>query len=90
MSFKPVDGDTVILCQKGVWKTADLFTLDGSLFAKFGGGFIRLRGDGTTSKDGVTFTMLATDKSLFKDQFNRITLAPERGQPLKLDKPDNI
>lgn len=91
MSFKHLAGDTVILTQGGVWKTADLYSLDGALFAKWGGGFIRLRADGTTSKDGVNFTMLSTDQPIFADKFNRMTLSetPRRLQ-IENKKPEEL
>lgn len=84
MSFKKLEGDTVILLNKGVWKTADLYTLDGALFAQWSGGYIRLKGDGTTSRDGVNFTMLSTDRTLFADKFGRITTA-ETPRQLQLE-----
>ena len=75
MSFKALEGDTVLLVQSGVWKTADLYELDGALFAKFGGGFIRLKHNGTTSKDGVNFHQMATERQLFQDIFGRLTVS---------------
>ena len=74
MSFKALEGDTVLIVQGGVWKTADLYELDGALFAKFGSGFVRLRYNGTTSKDGVNFHDMATDRQLFQDAHGRLAV----------------
>ena len=72
MTFKLLDGETAILQQSGVFKQADLYEWDGKLFAKHGSGFIRLKENGSTSKDGINIEMLMLDAPLSKDRFGRL------------------
>ena len=48
--FKQVEGEAAVLVESGVYKQCDVFTRDGYLYAKVGGGFVRLMADGSTSK----------------------------------------
>lgn len=86
MSFKLLDGETAILQQGGVFKQADLYEWDGKLFAKHGGGFIRLKENGSTSKDGINIEMLMLDKILYKDRFGRLCVEGKGVKPLTDDK----
>lgn len=72
MAFKQLTGETVILQSGGVFKQADSYEWDGKLFAKHSGGFIRLKENGSTSKDGVNIEMLCLDAPLRKDRFGRL------------------
>lgn len=80
MAFKQLDGETAILQQGGVFKQADLYEWDGKLFAKFGAGFIRLKENGSTSKDGVNLELLCLDVPLRRDRFGRLCVSG--GTPL--------
>ena len=71
--FKKLEGDTALLKQGGVFKPCELYTFQGGIYAKLGGGYVRLRADGTTSKDGVNFDYLEYDGPLFADRFSRLT-----------------
>lgn len=77
--FKPLEGDTVILLSGGVYKQCDLFTWDGKLFAKFGGGFVRLREDATTTKPNVTFEHMEYNGPMYRDRFGRLCTAEGEG-----------
>jgi hypothetical protein len=70
--FKKLEGDTAMLVQGGVYKTTDLYEWAGKLFAKAAGGYIRLRKDGTTSKDGVRLEHMEIETPLFSDKFGRL------------------
>lgn len=77
--FQPVEGDTAIIVEGGLYKCADLFTRGGYLFAKAGGGFVRLYADGSTSKPKCRIDTLATPLPLFRDAFGRLGLASMSG-----------
>lgn len=75
MAFKQLQGETVILVQNGVYKQADLYEWKGGLFAKFSGGFIRLKENGSTTKDGVSIDTLMFDGELRRDKFGRLAVS---------------
>mgnify|MGYP006908287149 FL=1 len=75
--FKQVDGDSVVVVQGGVFKVCDLYERnDGELYAKYGGGFIRLHANGATSKQGASVNALVSDLPLTRDQFGRLCAGP--------------
>lgn len=76
-NFKALEGDTAILCRDGVYTPVDLYTWGGALFAKIAGGYVRLRADGTTSKDKTRLVHLETEYPLFRDRLGRLTLDGE-------------
>ena len=84
MSFKQLTGETVILQSGGVFKQADLYEWDGKLFAKHGNGFIRLKENGSTSKDGINIELLCIDAPLRKDRFGRLCVSG--GEHVKAEK----
>lgn len=78
--FKRLDGDNAVVEKGGVWKPADVYEMDGMLFVKAQGGFVRVKGDGSTSVPGLTLRWLAREKPLFADKWNRLCVnyAPGR------------
>jgi len=70
--FKQIEGDSAIIVEGGVYKHADLYTRGDYLFAKTGGGFVRLYADGSTSKPKCRIDTLATPIPLFRDNFGRL------------------
>lgn len=80
MAFKQLEGETAIVSQGGVFRQCDLYEWDGKLFAKFGSGFIRLKENGSTSKDGVNLCELQLDAPIFKDRFGRLTVTGGDGR----------
>lgn len=55
--FQPVTG-SVLLCQGGTYREAEISALDGMLHARAGKGHIRLKAHGQTSRAGVTWIYL--------------------------------
>ena len=72
MMFKPLEGDSAVLYQNGVFRQVDLATRGGYLFARLGSGYVRLYADGSTSKDGCKIDALSTENPLCRDRLNRI------------------
>ena len=79
MGFQALEGETAIIVQGGVYKQCDLYTWDGKLFAKTAGGYVRLKADGSTSKDHLRLEHLEYDGPLFRDRFGRLTVADGDG-----------
>lgn len=72
MMFKPLEGDSAILYQKGVFKQCDLATRNGYLFAKVAGGYVRLYANGSTSRDSMKLDTLAVEGTLHRDRLGRL------------------
>lgn len=70
--FKQIEGENAIVVEGGVFKQTDLYTRDGYLYAKAGGGFVRLYADGSTSKARCRLDVLTFDKPLRVDNFGRL------------------
>tara|TARA_R110000751_G_scaffold220907_1_gene323512 strand:- start:265 stop:549 length:285 start_codon:yes stop_codon:yes gene_type:complete len=70
--FKKLEGDTIMLSNKGVYTVTELYTYNGGLYAKVGSGFVRLRTNGTTSKTDVLIVTMETDIALYKDKLGRL------------------
>lgn len=77
--FKKLEGDQALLRHGGVYKPVDLFTFSGGLYAKLGSGYVRLKADGTSSKDGVSLQYLESDIALYKDRFGRLAVTDGPG-----------
>lgn len=85
--FTKLEGDVAILHSKGRLYQCDLYEWQGGLFAKQGGGFVRLRANGGTSVPSVTLKQVTTDRPLFADRFERLVIAPADGAaPLPQDR----
>jgi len=85
--FKQIEGDSAIIAEGGVYKQADLYTRSGYLFAKAGGGFVRLYADGSTSKPKCRIDTLATPLPLCRDTFGRLCDASLTGAvPIEPEK----
>lgn len=78
--FKRIDGDEALIVQKGVYLAADLYEMDGGLFAKAKGGFIRLKADGSTSHSDVRVQKLITDRPLFCNRFSQLCTQDGEGR----------
>ncbi len=93
--FQHVEGDTVIVVENGVYKQCDLYKRNGFLFAKIGGGFVRLMVDASTSKARMRLDSIFTELGLATDGLGRLMLSDAQGSkplaPAKamalLDKP---
>lgn len=80
MTFRKIEGDTAIVSSGGVYRQCDLYDWDGKLFAKAGGGFVRLKSNGSTSKDGLNIVHVMTDNPLLVDRFGRLCVTPGDGR----------
>lgn len=78
--FSRLEGDTAILVHRGVYRSADLFSWDGKLFAQVAGGYVRLRADGSTTKDGVRLEHMEFEGPLYADRFGRLTVQGGEGR----------
>ena len=90
MGFQRLEGETAILQTKGVYRQVDLYSWEGKLFAQVPGGFIRLKMDGSTSKDGVRLELLQYDGPLFRDSFGRLCTTKTEGREALISTPEGI
>lgn len=74
--FQELEGDVAILVSNGVYKQVPLYKRDGYLFAKSGGGFVRLHADGATSQASVRIDTLSIEGALYKDPLGRLAIDP--------------
>jgi hypothetical protein len=72
--FKHLVGQTAVMRKKGVFKTCDLYEYKGMMFAAFGGGFVRLNANGTSSLDHFELDLLAYDGPLYRDRLGRLAV----------------
>lgn len=70
--FKEVEGEAAIVVHRGVYKQVPIYTRDGYLYAKVGGGFIRLMSDGSTTKDKTRLDYMTWSGTLKRDTFGRL------------------
>lgn len=70
--FQQVEGEAAILVENGVYRQCDLYSRDGYLFAKAGGGFVRLMVDGSTSKARARLDFMSWSGPLFSDGMGRL------------------
>lgn len=57
--FKPIEGEAAVIASKGVYQQVDLYSRGGVLYAKRGGGFIRLLNGGATSQANVRWEFMS-------------------------------
>lgn len=74
--FQTLEGESCVLRANGVYKEAKLAVRNsGELFASFGGGFIRLNADGSTSVGSkATLDTLSLKSDLYCDRFGRLAI----------------
>ncbi len=77
--FREVEGEAAILVENGVYKQVPLYTRDGHLYAKTGGGFVRLMADGATTKAKVRLDFMSWNGELFRDSLGRLCDATAKG-----------
>jgi len=65
-------GDVALLCRTGTYFQAGLYEFKGALFAKVGAGFIRLRVNGTTTRQNTTLLYIESAGSIRADGFGRL------------------
>ncbi len=92
MTFKKLEGETAVVATRGVFKQVDLYEWNGKLFAQHSGGYVRLKENGSTSKDGVQLIELQFEGTLLRDRHGRLctvsgpgrTALPETSDILQL------
>lgn len=77
--FKQVEGEAAILVSNGIYKQVDVYIRDGALYAKDGGGFVRLYADGATTKSRTRLDTLSWEGTLYRDRLGRLHGAPVEG-----------
>lgn len=78
MLFQEIEGEVAILSANGVYKQVPLFKRAGYIYAKHGGGFVRLCADGSTSMPKVRIdTITWTNGVLGKDALGRLAIIGE-------------
>lgn len=70
--FKKIDDDEALVVEAGVYKPVELYEMNGALFAKCKGGFVRLKANGSTSHSNVKLMTLHREGQLFQDKFGRL------------------
>lgn len=89
--FQRLEYDEALLVDSGVYKPAEVYAgPDGGLFVKAKGGFLRVKGDGSTSHHSVKLERLYREAPLYADAFNRlaVTEAPGRKRVAVIPKDD--
>ena len=74
--FKEIEGEAAVIVENGIFKQVALAERDGYLYAKAGGGFIRLHRDGSTSKSGGKTRWDYISCNSFPDDLGRLKVQP--------------
>lgn len=75
--FVPINGDTALLRKDGVFRACGLFhDRRGRLFAKYGSGFVALKGSAETSVVGLLLDEIDTEEQLFVSKIGNLYVAP--------------
>jgi len=80
--FQQIEGEACIIIDRGVFKQVDLYERGGELFAKLGGGFIRLMSDGSTTKSNARLDAISFD-ALGRDHIGRLCRTDTRVAGIK-------
>ena len=83
--FKKLNGDVAILRRNGTYFQGDLYEFEGCLFAKVAGGFIRLRKNGTTTRENTVALYLESNGPIYFDKFGRLTTKRDDAHEHQLD-----
>ncbi len=70
--FQEIEGEAAVLVNNGVYQQVPLFTRDGYLYAKVGGGFVRLLADGSTTKAKTRLDFMSWTGPLCRDALGRL------------------
>lgn len=85
--FVQSEGDVAVVVTKGVYKQVPVFIRDGLLYAALGGGFIRLKEDGSTSQPTTRLDHLDFDGELYRDAMGRLCVPTPDRDSKPLDAP---
>lgn len=70
--FKQVEGEAAVVVINGVYRQCDVFERDGYLYARAGGGFVRLFADGSTTKPKMRLDTISWTGAIHRDVHNRL------------------
>lgn len=73
--FHVIDGAQAVLCSKGVYRQAPLFYREDRIYAKWGGGFIRLGSGNGTSVPNVSWRSIDGLKKFAPTEIPRLSVA---------------
>lgn len=77
--FQEIEGEAAVLVENGVYKQVPLYSRDGYLYAKVGGGFVRLMADGVTTKAKLRLDTLSWTGPLYRDGLGRLCSPDVKG-----------
>lgn len=81
--FQEMEGDVAIVVQNGIYYQTPLYRRGDFLYAKHGGGFVRLMADGATSKAKMRLDHLdVTTACIGRDALGRLGVAGDQFTPL--------
>lgn len=83
--FKEIEAEAAVLVENGIYKQVPLYTRDGYVYAKIGGGFVRLMADGATSKAKLRLDFMSFDGALYRDALGRLCTDGAKGTLKALD-----
>lgn len=76
--FQEVVGEAAVLIQNGVYYQVPVYKRNGYLFAKVGGGFVRLYADGSTTKARCRLETLTWENAeTLGSEFGKLCVLPE-------------
>lgn len=85
--FQEVEGEVAVLVSGGIYRQVPLYTRNGYLYAKSGGGFIKLNSDGSTTQPKVRIDTLTFEGNLAADPLGRLCLpSTPKSKELQQDK----
>lgn len=78
--FKKLEEDEALIVERGVYRSAALYELNGALFIQAKGGFVRAKTNGSTSHATVRLYTLMREGPLYQDRFGRLCIedGPDR------------
>lgn len=78
--FRHIQEDNGLCVSNGVYKPVEIYEYGGGLYAKVGGGYVRLNANGSTSNKNVQMHTLMRDGELFRDPFGRLCVEDGKGR----------
>ena len=82
--FQEMEGDVAVLVQNGIYYQQPLYRRGDFLYAKFGGGFVRLMADGGTSRPKMRFDFVdVAHAAMGKDGLGRLGVIDRDASPFK-------
>lgn len=81
--FQEIEGEAAVLVNNGVYIQVPLYVRDGYLYAKVGGGFVRLMADGATTKAKLRLDFMSWTGPLCRDGLGRLCTDKTPGVDVK-------